>query len=376
MTDIYTDSYSSRTGATMVTSPIVELSARSLSRIWASRYLPNLSCFVSEQSESSVAHLLEYSSDFGRQKTADRTRRHLRICCELAGLEVNQLFSGSSNLVNLAKVRRLAKSVEAVYEKVLQFYEQQSKIKQNVADSLNPISGWIPEIEALSIELQPILYQMQQEHLADEDPRTLGFVTTQFHFSTQMILKRLSPIEKALLGSYFQLAEEQVCIPWQEVCELAKRYDRASYEVLLIEHLLPESDAIAHTVCERARQQFPQFRSRRGSWDNLQITASMMRDLNMFQGYLWLCVLQQDLTPITVRLLPLCLMVFPSVNVSWEFIEQTIRLLVEEIRSRLTLHQWSIVQPYAMGLIDIFAVQQQKSGRPAIVQVVPIVIDR
>ncbi|GAP97677.1 hypothetical protein [Leptolyngbya sp. NIES-2104] len=342
----------------MVTRSTVEFSARSLSRSWASRYLPDLSALMSEQADLSIAHLLECSSDFGRRRTVEQVQRHLRICCELAGLEVNQLFSGSSNLVNLAKVRQLAKSVEAVYEKVLQFYEQQSNIKQNLADSLNPVSGWVPEIEALSIELQPVLYQMQQQHLADEDPRAIGFVTTQFHFSTQMILKRLNPIEKALLGSYFQLAEEQVCTPWQEICELANRSDRASREVLLIEQLLSEGNAIAQAVCEKARQQFPQFKSRRGSWDNVQITTSMKRDLNMFQCYLWLCVLHQDLSPITVRLLPLCLMVFPSVNISWEFIDQTVRLLVEEVRSRLTQNQWSIVQPYAVGLIDTFSVQQ------------------
>ncbi|BAU10971.1 unknown protein [Leptolyngbya sp. NIES-3755] len=327
-------------------------SARSLSQIWASRYLPDLSVLGSER--LSIAHLLESSSDFGRGRTVEQVRRHLRISCELAGLEVNQLFSGSSTLVNLSKVRQLAQSVEQVYEKVLQFYEQRS---HPIGESLNPMGNWLPAIEVLSIELQPVLQKMQEQHLADEDPRTIGFVTTQFHFSTQMILKRLNPIEKALLGAYFQLAEEQVCIPWKEICDLASRYDRSSPELLLIEQLLPESDAIAHAVCEQAQKRFPQFRSRRGSWDNAQITTSMLRDLNMFQGYLWLCLLQQDLAPISVRLLPLCLMVFPSVNISWEFIDQIIRLLVDEMRSRLTLKQWSLVQPYATGLIDIFAVQ-------------------
>ncbi|MBE9014171.1 hypothetical protein IQ250_28685 [Pseudanabaenaceae cyanobacterium LEGE 13415] len=330
-------------------------SSRSLSRIWTSRYLPDLATLTVEKSKYSIEHLLQYSSDFGRSRTVEQVRRHLKISCELAGLEVNQLFSGSSTLVNLSKVRQLAQSVEQVYERVLQCYQQQHS---SLGDEWNPMRNWSAEIEALSIELQPVLYEMQQQHLADEDPRTIGFVTTQFHFSTEMILKRLNPVEKALLGSYFQLAEEQVCIPWREICELAGRYDRSSPEILLLEQLLPESDAIAHCVHEKVRQQSPQFRSRRGGWDNLQITTSMMRDLNMFQSYLWLCLLQQDLAPINVRLLPLCLMVFPSVNVSWEFIDQTIRLLVEEVRSRLTRYQWSIVQPYATGLIDIFAVQQ------------------
>ena len=335
-----------------------------LSQIWASRYLPDLSDLMSGKADCLIAHLLEYSSDFGRRRTVEKIRRHLRICCELAGLEVNQLFSGSSNLVNLSKVRQLAQSVEAVYERVLQFYEQssQTRFTQEMTESWNPLRNWVPAIEALSIELESVLHEMQARHLADADPRTIGFVTTQFHFSTQMVLKRLNPIEKALMGSYFQLAEEQVCIPWKEICQLASRYDRAAPETLLVERLLPQSDAIADAVCERARRRYPTFRSRRGNWENAQITASMRRDLNMFQGYLWLCTLQQDLSPISVRLLPLCLMVFPAVNVSWEFIDQTLRLLVAEVRSRMTDQQWSIVQPYATGLIDTFAIEAGQYG--------------
>lgn len=336
----------------LTSTPSFSSSARSLSRVWASRYLPDP---ASSLSDASTVQLLECFSDLGRYRTAEQVQRHLRICCELAGLEVHQLFSDSANSVNLTQVKRLATSVEAVYEKILQCYKQQS-IKHAYANSMNLNVQWVPEIEALSIELQPVLEQMQQQHLADADPRMIGFVTAQFRFTTQMILKRLNPIEQTLLGAYFQFAEEQVCIPWQEVCELAKRYDRASLQVLSIERLLPKSNAIAHTVCESIREQYPLFRSRRGSWDNTEVTTSMIRDLNMFQAYLWLCVLQQDLSPITDRLLPLCMMVFPSVNVSWKVIDQTIRSLVTEVRSHLSHKQWLIVQPYALGLIDIFAV--------------------
>jgi hypothetical protein len=169
----------------------------------------------------------------------------------------------------------------------------------------------------------------------------------------------LNLVERVLMSSYFQIVEEQVCIPWQEICALAMRYDRASPEIVLLEQLLPESDAIAWNVCEKARKQFPQFRSQRGGWENDRIITSMMRDLNMFQGYLLLCTLHKDLSPLTVRLLPMCLMVFPTVNVCWDFIDQTIRLLVEEIRSQMTEQQWSIVQPYATGLIHTFANQNK-----------------
>jgi hypothetical protein len=335
----------------MILTPVA--SGASLSRIWASRYLPDLSVVLSNDSNYSITHLLESLSEQGRRKTVDKMRRHLRISCELAGLEVHQLFSGSSELVNLAKVRQLAKSVEQVYETILWFYEQRSLNQQN------PTEDWVPVVEALSLELQPVLSQMQAQHLADQDPRTIGFVTTQFHFSTHAILQRLNPIERVLMNSYFQIVEEQVCIPWQEICALAMRYDRTSPEIFLLEQLLPESDAIAWSVCEKARKQFPQFRSQRGGWENDRIITSMMRDLNMFQGYLLLCTLHKDLSPLTVRLLPMCLMVFPTVNVSWDFIDQTIRLLVEEIRESMTEQQWSIVQPYAIGLIHTFANQNK-----------------
>jgi hypothetical protein len=105
-------------------------------------------------------------------------------------------------------------------------------------------------------------------------------------------------------------------------------------------------------------QLLPNHRSRRGGLDDPGIKHSCLRDLQMFQGYLWLCLLEDTMNPIEHELVDLCVMVMTGVKVKWEMTELWNKLLMEEIISRITLGQKSILQPYASAMEKAFIKEQ------------------
>jgi hypothetical protein len=344
-----------------------------LIQLWGNRYIPDLSTFSSEERYLNVSELLTAASPAGRAKTADKVeQRLLKTKCEYAGIETNSLFSYIPNIVNLAEAKRLAQYAWQVYAKAIDIYKQQSPQLDSMGAEI-PTSGGLldlhdplsqlpilptlemPAIEQLATALEPLLLRLQEQHLLAKDRRTIGFITTQFHFSTKLILRKLTLPEQVLISPYFRFVEEQVCIPWQRVCAAAAQQVPGSPILAIVEKLLAESDAIAKAVYHRSVQLYPNHRSRRGKLTHPGITASTLRDLSMFQGYLWLCVLEENMTSVEHELLPLCVMVFPSVEVKWELVNDMLKLLTEELCDRMTPQEASLILPYTEAMEHLFS---------------------
>jgi hypothetical protein len=75
----------------------------------------------------------------------------------------------------------------------------------------------------------------------------------------------------------------------------------------------------------------------------------------MFQGYLWLCALEGNMTAVEQELLPLCIMVFPSIDVTWELVEQLLPLLVAEIQAYVKPEQMQLLLPYTQAMQRLFS---------------------
>jgi Phycobilisome protein len=351
--------------STPLSDPQATVDRKPLIQSWASRYQPHLNALVEPNQEFPIAQLLDHLSSAGRKRTVDQVRRHLKINCELAGLDAHRLFSDRQNVINLAKVRNLSMYVERIYDRLLTFYQEQAQQVPTMGSDMGnmPIAS-LPPISILSQALEPLLEDLRQAHLVDEDPRTIGFVTTQFHFTTKAIFKRLKKWDQVLLYPYLQFAEEQVCIPWQEVCQVAMQYPAHAPEVLLVEQMIQMSDRIAFNVYQQGRQQLASMKSTRGDMSHPEVAASIVRDTTMFQGYLWLCYLKGDMTAVQNRLLPLCLMVFPSVGVSWEWVYQMLEMMIEQVKSHLTAHQWDAVRPVTDQLLETFMMEETAIAAP------------
>ena len=342
---------------------INKASVSRLVELWTQRYVPNLANF-SQSDGLTAAMLVEAATPEVRSKTVAKLKRLIQINCECAAIKTDVLFSYIPNVVNLSESQKLAKFVSQVYEAALTIYQhsslsvwknQSSLLLQNKGEDLKlPMLG-MPEIKQLLLELEPILLELQRQHLMVKDPRTIGFMTTQFHFTTQLVLNKLTVPEQVLISPYFKFIEEQVCMPWQRVCNAAASHDLNSPNLMIVEQLLPQSYEIAANVCHRAVRLYPNSSSLRGNLSHPGIMASTIRDLQMMQSYLWLSVLEGNLDSVEQALLPLCVMVFPSIEVTWRLVAQMLKLLLEEVLSRVEPQGKNLVLPYTQAMQQLFA---------------------
>ncbi|NEP01858.1 MAG: hypothetical protein F6K58_25020 [Symploca sp. SIO2E9] len=320
-----------------LTKLINTLSVNSLMQLWAERYIPDISTLCLNESHLNISELVEIASAEGRQKTAAKAQNLLRLRCEYAGIETNILFSYIPNVINLSEVERLSQFTQQVYQQVIEIYTQQSKPVATLAkiplaaatsSSMgtidlfsNAFQEWAqkllgpPVVEQLAISLEPSLIELQNQHLLVKDQRAIGFISTHFQFSTKLLLNRFTLPEQVLLSPYFKFAEEQVSIPWQQVCAAASKHNCDSSALAIVQQILPASYEIASHIHRRASQLNPSHCSRRGRLKDPGVRASSIRDLEMFQAYLWLCVLEDSMAVVEKELLPLCLMVFPALKV-------------------------------------------------------------
>ncbi|HEY9638861.1 MAG TPA: hypothetical protein V6C57_00165 [Coleofasciculaceae cyanobacterium] len=346
-------------------------SAERLSKLWTAQYLPDFSTLPQPKGEFPVAELVETASSEGRAKTVDKVLRSLQLNCEQAGLATHTLFLYIPNIVDLSAARRIAHTAGRVYETTLEIYKRQlapSPYLQYVNTSsllfskLALPSLMIPAIHQLAAEVEPILLQIHQQHFYSPDRRTIGFITSQFHFSTRTLLKQLTPCEQVLFAPYLKFIEEQVCIPWQRLCAAAAHHEPDSPTLMMVENLLGMSSAIAQSVYHHALQNYPHHRSRRGNLQDSGIAASTLRDLKMFQVYLWLCVLEGEMSAIEDELLPLCAAVFPSISVKWELVEGMLQLLETEIHLRINSEQSNRLRPFTQDLRQLFTSPSLRSA--------------
>ncbi|NER31983.1 MAG: hypothetical protein F6J89_31345, partial [Symploca sp. SIO1C4] len=339
-------------------------SVNSLVKLWAERYIPDFSILCLNESHLNISELIAVASAEGREKTALKAKTLLRLRCGYAATETNTLFSYIPNVINLSETEQLSQFTQQVYQQAIEIYKQQSlpvaelsEILQvaNTSASLetidlfsNAFKEWsqkllgLPAVEQLAIALETSLMQLQNQHLLVKDQRAIGFLSTHFYFSTKLILNRFTLPEQVLLSPYFKFVEEQVSIPWQRVCAAATKHNFNSSTLAIVHQMLPASYEIASDIHRRASHLNPSHCSRRGRLKDPGVRASSIRDLEMFQAFLWLCVLEDSMASVEKELLPLSVMVFPALKVRWELVEQIMPLLAAELWTRLEPEQMQI----------------------------------
>ncbi len=362
----------------LITTRLVnDTSVTRLIKLWAERYIPDLSILSKKAEPLTCSELLEATSRQGRAKTVAKVQNIVEINCKCAGIQTNALFSYIPNVVGLTESQGIAKAAAQVYQKVLEVYQEQSPPPAllaampqigNVDFSVDAFTKlaipglYLSEVKQLAMALEPVLLQLQEQYLSASDWRTIGFMSTQFHLSAKLVLNRLTLAEQVLLSPYFKFVEEQVCIPWQRVCAAATKHEPDSPLLATVLQMLPASQEIAKQVYHRAVQLFPNHRSRRGGLMESGVRASSIRDIEMFQGYLWLCTLEGNMTAVEQELLPLCIMVFPSIDVAWELVEHILPLLVNEIETRVLPAQMRLLLPYTQAMEQLFSNLETKAS--------------
>lgn len=343
-------------------------SIESLLNLWAQRYIPDSSFLALLKDPLNYNSLIEANSPEGRAITVTKlTDNVLNLNSQMAWLQTKTLHNYIPNVLDLNEARRITQFATRVYRKLLQIYQKQSLSLALRTAQQSEVAGFFAPhsfisfisfdksaLTQISYELEPILLVFQEQLLASRDWRALGFMTTQLKFTNKLILSYLTPIEQVLLGSYLKFIEEQVSMPWQRICTAAGTHKLGSSALSLVEQMISVAEEIAQTVHHRLIQLFPNYHSRTGCLTDPDVAHSSIRDLNMFQSYLWLSVLEQSLVPVEQELVNLCKMVLRCIEVKWEIAEISTQLLVDEVLKRLTPEHQAILLPYTQALQQIF----------------------
>ncbi|MGH8001895.1 MAG: hypothetical protein ACREPR_21315 [Brasilonema sp.] len=346
--------------------PSVEL----LINIWAERYTVDVSSL--SKNPKFYGELIKAAWPEARALTAAKLLN--RVLCRTtnqAGIQAKSLYEYIPEIVDSHSEQRITQFACKLYQKLLEVYQKQSgivvipRVRKTITshnEQTSLLLWTIPNIEKLVNEIEEVVLKYQEQHVMARDQRLLGFLTTLINFTNQSLITQLTSAEKVLLCPYFKFIEEYVAVPWVRVCAAAAKYQLSSPAFTLVEQMLPLTSEIGSTVYYRLLELLPNHCSNRGSLGNPEVTHSCLRDLDMFQAYLWLCVLEESLKPMEQELVPLCVMVMQSVGVTWEMTNKWKQLLADEIESRVQPEHRHLLLNYTQGMEQAFFAARKRLG--------------
>ncbi|MCH9056346.1 hypothetical protein L5470_02575 [Synechococcus sp. PCC 6717] len=300
-------------------------SLSSLAQAWAKRYITTLNTTaVAEDAPEVVAPRLLSELRNASIKAWQRTEGFLAAEMIRHGIAAE-----------LVDPWAISKDIHDIYQRTLKLYQDHKSTQQMTAKVASAIS----EVRA---------------RYTAADPRVIGFVSMQFHHTGLLLLEAAPESQRGILGSFFKVIDDHLYMPLHRAYEAAANYDYDAPALQLVRHLLPQSTAIATCICERVAALNPKHRCFSGSLSQPSVRVSSIRDVEMFQIYLWVCLLEQRLEALQRELFPLCLMLYPSLNVTWELVFQMVHLLGKEIETRAADHDTSVFIPYYLALRDMF----------------------
>ncbi|MEO0735709.1 MAG: hypothetical protein AAFZ35_02750 [Cyanobacteria bacterium J06649_12] len=303
-----------------------------LAQIWAKRYVGTVAAY--EDSLSEVAELRS-RTDIVKTLTSElrsASAKAWNLTESLLAYEVRR-HNINATLIDPWSV---AKDVHGVYDQALAAYAQH-----------------IPP-QRLSVKIAAGLGTIRQRYTAG-DPRLIGFVSMQFHHCGQILIESAPASEQEILASYFKVIDDHLYMPLQRAYKAAANYAYGDERLKVIQTLLPHSTTIANNVVNRVLQLYPNYRCYTDRLDSKVVRVSSVRDTEMFQIYLWTCVLEQSLAPIQQELFPLCVMLYPTLKVNWELVRQMLHLLGREFNWYVKREQIQYYAPYQEAMWEMFS---------------------
>lgn len=215
----------------------------------------------------------------------------------------------------------------------------------------------------LVTKVSPLLGHTRQQATA-VDPRAIGFVAMQYHYTGMQLLEMLSESEQASFAGYVKVLDDHLYMPLQRAYSAAAQQPPDSVALQAVQRLIARVDEVASRVVDRVIQLYPRYRCHSGLLSNLHVRTSSVRDVEMFQVYMWVCLLEGNLQALQEELFPLCVMIYPRLKVSWELVRQMTSLLRKEIMSCLSIEQAEYCEPYYEILNRLFSPEVFPNAEP------------
>lgn len=303
-----------------------------MAELWARKYLSNLAA-------------CDQSLKAG---TAATTRASLvdQLLSDLRSASVKAWNLTESLLAHEVKRHCIQATLVDPWQVSKDVYDIYGKALKAYANQLSPCR--------LSVNISADLGEIRQRYTST-DPRLIGFVSMQFHYSGQMLLKSVPRSEQALLSAYFKVVDDHLYMPLQRAYDAAAALDYGDERLGVVQTLLPHITTIAHSVVNRVNQLYPTYHCYTDCLNSRPVRISSIRDTEMFQVYLWTCVLEGRFNAIQEELFPLCVMLYPTLKVNWELVRQMLHLLAREFRHHTTAEQEQYYAPYQDALWHMFS---------------------
>ncbi|GET39120.1 hypothetical protein [Microseira wollei] len=311
----------------------------SLAVLWARKYYLSVTS-QNDQKQQNAENLTEISSKQVRSRTSNKLIQNLTLASAKGWALTETLLSKeirrhgiNPELINPLEI---AADIRNLYEKALDAY----------AEGVAP--------QRLSVMVGKYCGRVRKKYTSN-DPRAIGFVSMQFHHTGQKLLEWLSGSEKELFAPYLKVMDDHMYMPLSAAYEAAAKHELDSPQLQAVQYLLPMSTKIAHSVCDRVAQQHPGYHTYTGALNSEMVRISSVRDVEMFQVYLCLCVLESNIRTVQQELFPLCVMLYPRLKVSWTLVQEMLLFMSWEMQERLPLKSVPVFLPYLRTFSEMFS---------------------
>ncbi|MDY6785237.1 MAG: hypothetical protein SW833_22270 [Cyanobacteriota bacterium] len=315
----------------ILTNPSECAAVESLPQLWAKKYVQNL---VDPEA------VWENQASMGRDAIATKLNESLRHTSAKAWTHTEAVLGREIQRHNLdpqlINPWQIAQDVHCIYEKALAAYAKRT----------------IPR--RLSVAISTDLGEIRHKYTA-VDPRTIGFVSMQFHYTGQILLEPLLQEEQTIISEYFKVIDDHLYMPLQRAYSAAGEYDYHSLILDAVRRLLPVISTIARKIYQDIVELYPDYQCYTAALTDSRVRVSSIRDAEMFQVYLCLCALEQNFSSVKQELFPLCAMLYPPLKVNWELVQQLISMLGIEIQRNLGPQRMKIFKPYLKAFADMFS---------------------
>jgi len=209
--------------------------------------------------------------------------------------------------------------------------------------------------QRLSVLITADLGAIRQKYTSI-DPRVLGFVSMQFHYCGQLLAQQVTrQTQRSLLEAYFKVIDDHLYMPLQRAYNAAATYHYDDPHLAAVQALLPHSSKIAAEIVNTVHQAHPTYTVHTGRLNSEAVRISSIRDVEMFQVYIWTCVLERNIAAIKQELFPLCVMLYPTLKVRWELVREMLSLLHHSFLSYGHSRHQPYYQPYHDALCNMFS---------------------
>lgn len=312
----------------------------SLAAIWARKYVVSVSAQDATDALRNQSNLAEITSKEGRTHTAAKLLKHLTLASAQAWSMTETLLSEEVDRhginPDLINPWEIAADCHSLFQKALDAYAERATPRR------------------LSVILGGEFGRVRQKYTA-EDPRAIGFVSMQFHQTGKALLDRATTTERSLVEPYFKVMDDHMYMPLRNAYNAAANHECDSPVLAAVQALLPISTKIAYAVCNQVARSNPGYQSYSGLLGSATVRVSSIRDVEMFQVYLCLCALEDSIASVQRELFPLCVMLYPRLNVSWKLVQDMLQTLGWEMHDRLTPENLEVFLPYLRTLTEMFS---------------------